>query len=866
MDVIVKILNLDFVSPNHHNNRCNLHCTLQTASDKFTKSSLLSLADQRPADTQWPTFTYRFQKQYLQMSVSFRATLVVSAENSADQQEIGTGFSPLVINPKIAKTFKETVLNRKICDIPLFVNIGKVIYEISHSLDPLPEGERGPEKGSKYWLGLATTRQNLPLLKDLELVNTFSEVEETEVYLKMKEEEQSLSSASNGPLIPGNFETLTVIFHIFASSWNTDKFQPVTCLVKGDRQQAARVNESLASAEWFWNEIEEPGSLNAGNILKAVNLKIQSPSHQMTSLYLFEEDIAGPIFHANEPLQGLVPFRFYHRGWLQNIPQPTVPSDLLIHNSIHVLTSIHITPSQTDYELYEGFEIPIKDITLGDDHSSTSNKTIILGAQIVRSSNLDQYPALSKKGFTPSFLETSENKKTGSDNFKLSFRSPAITLPDQLKDYFFFPENEGIIREDIEDNDFPVLVLHICVIDQASSVPWWYDCHHYQCPLSIDSSVFNILMGDDEGGVRWDHSWQEVSSGEIQKCSLEIVLKWKDKDSPFVSQSSYEDMASLPNLNELVSLEHIDQDYQGPLSGHPTQSRVTFNFIETPPTPVYQRQEPVIGEEAYLKTIQRLEKNVVKLNSENERLHYEKAHLSNEIDRLKIVPIEERDSFDSSQEARIVALERELKIERLEVNAYRLKVQSLQNQLIHKNDSQASHCDQKQAVLRLKGKVEKYRKCYDTAVQQESILVQLEMLITTLLNQLPNESTNDTSKNESTTNTKQQDPVDNEEDEIINQPFVPTLYTDSSIAVIAETHIQQNLKTMDSEIIRLRRENELLHSHLSSMILTIQSRAKTSNNNKTHHKPIDNEARNGSRNKPLDTSESVISEEPLTSF
>ncbi len=866
MDVTVKILNLDFVSPDHHNN-CNLHCTLQTASDKFTKSSLLSLANQTaPADTQWPTFTYRFQKQYLQMSVSFRATLVVLAENSADQEEIGTGFSPLLINPKTAKSFKETVLNRKLCDIPLFVNIGKVIYEISHSLDPLPEGERGPEKGSKYWIGLATTRQNLPLLKDLELVNTFSEVEETEVYLKMKEEEQSLSSASNGPLTPGNFETLTVIFHIFASSWNTDKFQPVTCLVKGDRQQVAGATESLASAEWFWNEIEEPGSLIAGNILKVVNLKMQSPSYQTTSLYLFEEDIGGPIFHANEPLLGLIPFRFHHRGWLQNIPQPTVPSDPLIHNSIHVLTSIHITPSQTDYELYEGFEIAIKDITFGDDHTSTLDKAIILGAQIVRSSNLDQYPALSKKGFTPSFLETSENKKTGGDNFKLSFHSPAITLPNQLKDYFFFPENEGIIREDIEDNHFPVLVLHICIIDQASSVPWWYDCHHYQCPLSIDSSVYNILMGDDEGGVRWGHSWQKVSE-EIQKCFLEIVLKWKDKDCLFMSQSSYEDMTSLPNLDELVSLEHRDQDYQEPLSGHPTQSRVTFNFVETPPTPVHQRQEPVIGEEVYLKTIQRLEKDVVKLNSENERLHYEKAYLSNEIDQLKssrFVPVEA--SLDSPQETRIMALERELKTERSEVKTYRQKVQSLQNQLIHKNDSQATHCDQEQAILRLKRKVEKYRKCYDTAVQQESILVQLEMLITSLLNQLPNESTNDTSKSESKKNTKQRDPADNEEDEIISQPLVPTLYTDPSVAIIAETHIQQNLKTMDSEIVRLRRENELLHSHLSSMIQTIQSRARVGDNNKEHHRPIDNEARNSSRNKPFDTPESVISEEPLTSF
>ncbi len=878
MEVTIKILELDLKS--HCNNGCcNLHCTVQTASDKFVESSLLELdnTNQLAAGNQWPTFTYTFNKQYMQMSVTFLTTTVTT---DGSQEEMGKGFSPLVLSSKKSElSIRETILVSKVTDFPLFVNTGKIIYKVSFKLNPLSNSEEGPaQTGSKYWLGLSNSRQNLPLLNNLELVHTFSEVEETEVFLKMREEEQKMSSANNGLLMPNTDQTVTVIFHTFASSWNTDTFNPVACLVKGEETTSI----GTSCADWYWNELETMGELTEGNIMKVVNFKIQSPLYRSTRLYLFKDDISGPVFHAIEPLQSLAPFCFHHRGWLQNISQATVPSDSFIHSSIHILSSIHLLPSKADYEDYEGFELLFTDLSF-DETIADPNNGIVLGAEITRISNatkqnLDE--KTSQTGFTPSFLEGRGHEHNRGDNFKMSLYNPlGSSTSNNWKAYFFCPENEAIVKEEMEDGVTLALIIHVCIIDRSSSLPWWFSCHHYQAQLPISAFLYNVLLMDTINGIKWSPSWER--SGNIRQCSVDIALRWKPKELPFLSHSDNDKVNSFHDFNTLLhnasSLnifnynggdiyeefnnfsQHSLFDFENHQMSSSTimenqrpsmmhtlaaPSRVTFDMPETDSG---RQQSGHFNERGYKAALETLSEEVLRLKYKNEQLEQEKVNLNDEIKQLKmqtndtavlVSPLNMRELDNLVKPDlihKVILLERELESEKTEKNAYRQRVQSIQNELIQKNDNiaefdrlQDNHGEQQQVIIQLKRKVEKYRKCFKTAIQQEKMLTKLEELII----QLPQDQHGRIVRHDRNEEI-QYDPRHSDEGgqengllPIIMDPFMRHNIHCRDNNIIHDTQVQQAFGTMNSEIVRLRHENNQLHSHLASIIKAFKGQTR----------------------------------------
>ena len=871
MEVTIKTTDLELKSATN-NGYCNLHCTVQTASDKFVESSLLKLDvnNQLSAGREWPTFTYQFQKQYMQMSVTFLVSTVTPEDN---QEEIGKGFSPLVLSSnKSESSIKETILKSRVGNIPLFINIGKIIYKVSFKMNRSSSGGEGPQTGSKYWLGLSTSRQNLPLLNDLTLVHAFSEVEETQVFLKMREEEQKMAATFNCPLMPNSDNTVTAIFHTFASSWNTNNFNPVACLVKGEE-----IISSSPSANWFWNELETPGELKEGNIMKVVNLKIQSPLYQSISLYLFKDDISGPVFHATEPLQSLAPFCYHHRGWLQNISQPTVPSDSFIHNSIHVLSSIHLLPSKEEYEQYEGFELLVTDLTFDE---TTVDNIIVLGAQITRVANTTRRnlmdEQISEKGFTPSFLKGRGNEHTGADNFKMSLYNPSTTSTNNWKAYFFHPENESIVKEEIEDGEILVLGIHICIIDQSSSLPWWYGCHHYRAQLPIDAVLYNILIMDDINGIKWSQSWER--SGDIQQCSVEIALRWKPKEYRFLSPSDHNAVNLFHDLSLLLhnpasqnvfnyhgdiheefksfsqqSLFNFETHRPSSIMTAETQrptmvlsapSKVTFDMPETDSV---RQQVGYFNESSYNEALQTLSEDVLRLKYKNEQLEQEKVLLADEINQLKtrmdnsvVSPLNmaELDNLVKPDLVhKIVLLEKELEAEK---KSYRQKVQALQNELIQKNDTEAkfdrTYHEQEQVIVLMKRKVEKYRKCFKMAIQQEEILTKLEELILQLPRDHQGRLIKQDNQRDGGTQHEQKRTDENGQEKGILSTVMDPLMEQMRLhdnGVIHDTQIHHAaLRTMDNEIVRLRQENNQLHSHLTSIIKAFESQTRKQNDRK----------------------------------
>ena len=848
MEIILQVLNLELAHQSTRQQaRYNLHCEMETNAGTFIESSVLDLGpDGKPVgarDTEWPKFTFEYRIQSLQAALSF---VLTSLNDPSNQIQLGQAFCALIFRQNMPKVEKMAILTTKIGDLPLYVHIGKIVYEVyfrPHSGTGTTDHEDDP---TLRWMDLRSAVQNLPLLN--QITNNFPDMEETEMFLLLKEEE----CRHQAPLLPGQDRIVTVLFHTFATHQiDCHKFHPVACVSKDNSLVASRVT-------WYWSE-ENKQNLKHESIFKRINLKV-SQFDQRIDLYLFKNDISGPVFNAQESITQLVPFCFHHRGWLHNFDIPTNPSDPLLQSTSHLISSIHLLPSKADYDLHEGIELCTTALYLNTD------RPVLLAAQIVDNIN-DKTPNYTSKGFVPPFVRRGKlggNEKMGAENFKLALVEPSTEdyLSSCCKAYYFFADISNI-RVEMENSNSLSLVVHSFITDPTTTLPWWVSCHHRWATLCIDKNVIDILESERAmNGVRWSICWQD--DGDTPECFVEFILKYKRKSQPFLLQMEQEDIDALPFLDTLLnppeeSIQNIQQEIHHPhILAEPSTNHPTTEEVDYPSQ---------ISDAVYREAVTKLGEDVMRLRQEKENLERENNFLQGQVTQLvsfqesfQIDPTTKRDleaMLKPDLVHKILALHRDLELERQEKNSYRQKVYVLQNELIQSNDTerefialQEAHKEQQVFVQELQRKVEKYRKCYETSLQQENIIAQFESLFSQLPKEIVAEqhTSNHDIKNREEISTL--NPYQEEEEmhhsleeqlwmatqrigeleNVLTQTQASQIQN-SLVAVLEQSaarehQLQQSLQNTNIELAKLREENRKLYSKIASVTNMVQKRVK----------------------------------------
>ena len=288
-------------------------------------------------------------------------------------------------------------------------------------------------------------------------------------------------------------------------------------------------------------------------------------------------------------------------------------------------------------------------------------------------------------------------------------------------------------------------------------------------------------------------------------------------------------------------------------------SHVTFNLVEGNDVVPQLDTHSELDEQSYREALQKLGGDILRLRQENNHLESEKAFLNEQISQLK-TRLNSRIDLSNKRELEVLAksdlvckavdLQNELDLERSESNKYRQKVQALQNELIKKNDFEAefdllkdAHKEQQMLVQKLQRKVDKYRKCYEMALQQEEVIAQLETLVSKLPKSQPHHATHevpvgrDARQGTHTAATQASaisedvlrmadDHISQIEGILSHSHHDPSVVTILENSLVRENQIQQTLKSMDLEIKRLQQENDHLHTQFSSIIKAVQKRRR----------------------------------------
>lgn len=777
MEIKVQVLRVELAS-SREGGRYDLHCKVETQSDEFVNSSVVELVAEgrRPVSTstvestsspQWPTFTYNFRAHHTEAALLFKLSSLDSPLESDGPLEVAKGVVLYQYQSSAPTRDRVVILGSVVEGLVAMKYEGKVLFQINCSYSSPTE----PVPLHPQWSEMKTPRNHLPLLYSHPLLDVYrstsdeasspneEELQEPEedlwaarlkpnlditVQEAMLQEQQD--SAPINTHFPGDASTVSVVFHAInlptKALGSQLNLQPVACFT---------VNQELLtsggpSCNWGKGSLGvHHSSFSYTSIMKSVSLT-PDEGQSTIGLYLFSTDMEGPLLTAYEDANALVPFCFHHRIWPYGVETPVSSIDKFLQSSLHVISSVCLTPSQADYIRYEGLEVAVTRVSL----QTGACKETVVGAQIVS----NQLQVLQGPLLSPPFIDI--GKVQNSNNYKFALlRSSSEHTATTRRNYFLFT-GRSVDFQSLQEAD-QSLSLQFFTLDPTSPAPWWKSHSYHSAQLPLNQATFSALLSEDAGrGALWQ---LEFKQPDLQ---VDLILRWKMKQMQFMTDLEDSRIRHLPLLEDLLhetspsspaaflqtSIHHEAEDRQDKLEQLQSTMLQRGQDLDPPmpPQPVPDSQGLLSQYKAALQELNyeltRLREANIKAQQENHSLLQQLTEISTNQAKTAAADSCPRRQLEAMPKVDLVNMIEQLQAKLDHETAQKVvnqqKVHSLQNVLIQKNDMerklislQEAHTGQQKLIHELQRKVKKYRKCYDTCLQQDAIITRLEEALAT---------------------------------------------------------------------------------------------------------------------------------------
>ena len=663
--------------------RFDLRCRAEARGEIKTESATVALVAGRKSGS-CPTFKFSFTGS------SPNAALQFAAFNVTGASELGSCHFPISLQGSnvlskqaISKQTKVALLSSKIegTDVQKFV--GKIWFRVTPNFQTQPTP--------------------LPNIENF-----------------ISREAENKCTAR----LPCDTPTVSVVFHCINSAnlaKSSEHLRPIACIGSG----------SNLSIDTILHETDGQ-HLTATPILCPITLRCSQ--HQNIELHIADKAEGTLVFSSSHPISSLTPFVHSHTRYtresmsgnevssLSHIPENREPS---------ILISLVYRPAISEFKNFEGLEFLVGSM---DVNPIMQRKDIFLCTQLM--SNDSKTRVQGANGHDNPF-ERQTNKKRGSQSNPLYNYSVTVvrfnTAVEQRSTdpaYFFFPASPYFTA----NKTGVTLAIYIYVADATESQPWWQTPWITSAMLEISSRHKTSLEQQKAcSGVYWELSTSDIKHHSTPPVTTKIcgVIRWKSKHMQFLShQPEYK---HLPRYSDLLLKPRIVVTHSPVLQTPPADDIPTSHISE------HVASKGVMREEEYMKAINQMGQDILKLRHENAMLQKENLELQTHQMKMNGTPASQRELESLSREEllhKILKLQENLVAESESRTTYQDKVAALQNTLIKKNDFevqyielQDAHTAQQKLIGQLHTKVDKYRKCAEICKQQENVITQLEFLL-----------------------------------------------------------------------------------------------------------------------------------------
>lgn len=679
----------------------HLHCTVEVHDGQQHESSTLDIgSDGRLNSENAPKFTFTFKDFSREFVVIFH---------------LGDGECCVPVRlqtRRLAARKLGTFTTRAVEGLAVGKYLGRVSFDISVE----NKGLEVAPSAVHHWYNFESISTYMPFLSHTEEPHEEEEaIDEsiiTDDLVAPSLMSRELDRTSHDPPFPNdNTSTITAIFHSIAKvgGASEDSYNPVACL-----QPFSHTN-TLPAANWSSTVSDEMGNPQTATILKSVNLTVPSSQYETVGLHLFRFKDGNPMLSAYEGLSNMLPLHFYHRAWISNFSKPTNPSDPLLSECTHVVTSVHLLPTAAEYQEYHGLEVAVMKVGLEDEES---HRKVMIVVQLLNHAVSDKHDG--KNRYVPPFL--AKNKDAGSEYCKLALIKPQD--PGTTTAYFFFSD-QGLFEYEPHSN-LPYLKVDFCVVNSHSAEPWWEACSYNSEHLTIDAATFEALTSERaQQGIRHSIEW---TSADAPERSLHLLLRWKTKDMPFLKPLSADQL--VPKLIDIMA-----PDTKSVKSSSPRpEPRVLF---QDPVINVVPSLSMNIRELEYQEMVDQLQRELKTTRERNATLVHENGFLQGQLMSQHDVCPATKNELLAKPKSDLVYCVLDLKnlldIEKRGKADFRRKVQEVQNQLLQQHNVELeleavreAHQTQQKLIANLRRKVKKYYACYEISTQQEAVILRLE--------------------------------------------------------------------------------------------------------------------------------------------
>lgn len=519
--------------------------------------------------------------------------------------------------------------------------------------------------------------------------------------------------------LPCDTPTVSVVFHCINSaifSKSSEHLRPIACIGSG----------SNLSIDTILHETDGQHS-TVTPILYPITLRCSQ--HQSIELHIADKMEGTLVFSSSHLISSLTPFVHSHTRYtresmsgnevssLSHIPENQEPN---------IVISLVYRPAISEFKNFEGLEFLVGNM---DVNPIMQRKNILLCTQLM--SNDSKTRVQGANGYENPF-ERQTNKKGGSQSNPLYNYSVTVvrfnTAPEQCSTdpaYFFFPASPYFTA----NKTGVTLAINIYAADATEGQPWWQTPWITSAMLEISSRHKSSLEQQkaSSSAVYWELSTSDIKHHSTLPITTKIcgVIRWKSKHMQFLShQPEYK---HLPRYSDLLIEPEIVVTHSPVL-----QTPIPASHVHVAP-------KGVMREEEYMKAINQMGQDILKLRHENAMLQKENLELQTHQMKVNGTPASQRELESLSREellCKISKLQENLVAESESRTTYQDKVAALQNTLIKKNDFevqyielQDAHTAQQKLIRQLHTKVDKYRKCAEICKQQENVITQLELLL-----------------------------------------------------------------------------------------------------------------------------------------
>ena len=558
-------------------------------------------------------------------------------------------------------------------------------------------------------------------------------------------------------VLPSGTPSINVLFHYVYTDVEASQ-QLVGIARIGDRSDII-VDTLLQTRD------SGPQQLHHVPILKPVTLSCRE--FDCLEVHVADTTSGGVLFSSSRAVSRLSPFKPIHYSYdHQSLFRPTgggAMTEQVDSRAPSVAVSVLYTPSLSDFNRFEGLEVAVCNISFPDAISKC--RDVVLGTQLVQSDGKVKTVSFTGNSVQPPFQAPTAKGKAAASSVCQDYHVTVLQYHGKqlnttmIKAYHFFPYSSKPSR-DVN------LVFHI--YGSSGTHLWWSTENYTSAHLQISEGTLTLLQAGESPCFPWEIN----NKGHLtHQCKISGVMRWKSNKVPFFTESSLrEGMLGTSELppdtsthkippnatRECTTSTEADNETEflphdpSPQPFNPASLQQTLEALVTP-TQEVDTTEAKEGDSNVLSQLRDFESNLQHmvihyrtLRKENQRLQGHNEQLVLQMAKLKsLVTVSPQKQSDlqrlsaSDLILKIGSLQQRLEAEERAHERCQRRVLALQNGLSDKLDLerqhivlQEAHTAQQKLVQLLRGKVTKYHKCSDICRKQESVITQLESLLT----------------------------------------------------------------------------------------------------------------------------------------